>query len=665
MAPHSSDLIFHYDAQDINADGSIVTWEPSDGTNIVNWQEAVNSFTWSQSSASLQPEYKLNTINAHLPWIVFNGTNELLETRDEIEINLDETFPEKSFALVIETGTDITTLQTIYEQWSHHKWYGFQISGWKLYGWVWNIEWPSWDQYKVIDYGAITANESYYITLTHNNTQVVWYLDGVSAGNITSTNMQEIHGICRFDTFFWCSLYSTGSTIGIWATQNDTVDLENEIAIATTYQWNHYSGSIWEIISWDKSLNTAEVASVDAYFKDRWEIDITPPLIGTFTPLSGSLLPWWAHDINISYTDIEAGASGIDTTPDRDIRYDKNIAPNATIIHTPSTTWWVPPHPESIVNGIISTTGAYDYEYHSNTPNAFIEFDWATAEKIWAMKIYNRVGCCTERLSNATIKLYNATWGLLYTHTLWSTTGMTEIDIDFKALWEIYDVSTLRLDSVGASSYINIREIEIYPLENNLNLQRWDGSSWWDDISDDYVDFVAATKTTTAANYSFSGLPYGKYRATYNIYDIAENMSSKQNIFYIDEPELIINTPVLDMWTIDYTSSYFSNELEITVKTVWAAHDIFLKKNTDPINLSEIIPGFSTTWYGYDLGPTYASTLTNFWSPVLIWTQTASINTNGNKNTYTYRLKIGALIDFQQAGGDYQWSIDIWMELDY
>lgn len=51
-----------------------------------------------------------------LPGLVFDGSDDLLETRDETQINLDETFAEKSFALVIEAGTDITSLQTIYEQ---------------------------------------------------------------------------------------------------------------------------------------------------------------------------------------------------------------------------------------------------------------------------------------------------------------------------------------------------------------------------------------------------------------------------------------------------------------------------------------------------------------------------------------------------------------------
>lgn len=92
-------------------------------------------------------------------------------------------------------------------------------------------------------------------------------------------------------------------------------------------------------------------------------------------------MPGGRHNIDISYSDTGTNASGIDIAADRSIRYDKNIAPDASITYTPSTTWGVPPHPDSIVNGIKSTAGAFDYEYHSDTGNAFIEFDYGASPK--------------------------------------------------------------------------------------------------------------------------------------------------------------------------------------------------------------------------------------------------------------------------------------------
>lgn len=65
------------------------------------------------------------------------------------------------------------------------------------------------------------------------------------------------------------------------------------------------------------------------------------------------------------------------------------------------------------------------------------------------MKIYNRTNaCCDQRLTNATIKFYDTTNTLIYTHTLGNTNGLAEIDIDFKALGEIHNAAKVRLDSV-------------------------------------------------------------------------------------------------------------------------------------------------------------------------------------------------------------------------
>lgn len=665
VAPFSGDVIIHYDAQDIDADGNTITGEPSNNSNISSWQDAGNSFTGSQIILAGQPIYQTWAIAGELPWIKFDGNTDILEVLDQTEINLDEEFSQKSFAFVIETGTDVTSLQTIYEQWTHLKWYWFQIIWWNLYWWVWNVlDWSPWDQYKIIDYGSISTDETYYITFVHDNWTVSWYLDGWLVTSLSWADTQTIHGICRFDTFFWCSLYGTGGTIGIGATQNDTINLSNQNAIQM-YQWNYFTGSIWEIISWDSALSSWDIDTVNTYFIDRWETrDTTSPIISTFTPQSWSLLPWGSHNINISYSDTETNASGIDISPDRSIRFDKNIAPRASISASPTAfnsygTWW-------IANGVISTSWDLDYEYHSSSGNAFIEFDYgANPEYIWAMRIYNRVWCCSNRLSNATVQLYDNSNTLVYTHTLWNTTWVNEINIDFKALWEIHNVSRVRLSSVWGSNFINIREIEIFPLEYNLSLQKWNGSSWWDDISDIYVNFTGATKTTTNASYNFISLPYWKYRASYTIADIAENTTKQEAIFYIDEPEFTVSSWSLNIWTIDSFSNYYSDELIVTVKTVWAAHNVLLKSNTDLQYLSENILPFSTLGYWYDLWPTYSSSISNIWNTSVIGAQAENINTDGNKNTYTYRVKIWTLIDSQQAAGDYEWLIDIWIELDY
>jgi hypothetical protein len=341
--------VFHFDAQNMDADGDINSWEPSNASLVSDWFESVNSYTWSQSVTWNRPVYNTWAIDTSLPWIVFDGTDDLLEIDDTSSINLLASYSQKSIALVIETGSDITSLQTLYEQWVHYKWYGFQIVWWNLYGWVWNtLDWTAPDQYKVINFWAVLANETYYITLVHDNTTLRWYLDGTLINTLSWVNTQTIHGICKFDTFFGCSLYWTGWTIWIGATQNDMINLSTQADISPLYQGNYYSWAIGEILSWNHALTPAEVSTLDDYFTDRWEVDSVPPVISSFTPFSWSLLPWGNHDINIAYSDTWTNASWIDTAADRSIRYDLNIAPDAGITNTPATIWWVPPHPQSI-----------------------------------------------------------------------------------------------------------------------------------------------------------------------------------------------------------------------------------------------------------------------------------------------------------------------------
>jgi len=136
-----------------------------------------------------------------------------------------------------------------------------------------------------------------------------------------------------------------------------------------------------------------------------------------------------------------------------------NIAPQANITASPTnynsygTSW--------IANGVKSTQWDLDYEYHSDSGNAFISFEWETLKNIWFVKIFNRTWCCSDRLSWAVIKLYNANGDIIYSHALWDTTDDFVIDLDLEWIWQMHFVKTLTIESVGWN-FLNLREIEIY-----------------------------------------------------------------------------------------------------------------------------------------------------------------------------------------------------------
>ena len=149
-----------------------------------------------------------------------------------------------------------------------------------------------------------------------------------------------------------------------------------------------------------------------------------------------------------------------------DKEFTENIAELATITATENTRWWWVSGTWGIANGIKSTQWNLDYEYHSDTKNAFINFEWEENQPVWFIRIYNRTGSngvYSSRLSGATISLYDDTNALLYAHTLWDTTNDYVVDLDLEWIGKLYDnVKKITIRSQWSDSYLNLREVEIY-----------------------------------------------------------------------------------------------------------------------------------------------------------------------------------------------------------
>jgi hypothetical protein len=73
-----------------------------------------------------------------------------------------------------------------------------------------------------------------------------------------------------------------------------------------------------------------------------------------------------------------------------------NIAPDAVISASPSNNSY---GTGGIADRNTSTDGDLDYAYHSSAGDAIIEFEWTESQPIGYVRIYNRTGCCSERLS--------------------------------------------------------------------------------------------------------------------------------------------------------------------------------------------------------------------------------------------------------------------------
>jgi hypothetical protein len=157
-----------------------------------------------------------------------------------------------------------------------------------------------------------------------------------------------------------------------------------------------------------------------------------------------------------------------------------------------------------------------------------------------------------------------------------------------------------------------------------------------------------------------------KYNYSFGISDNNANSASTWAVFYIDEPELIINTWSLDIWNLENWITKFSDaEFNISVKTVWAGFDLILNKTSSLLNWTiEIIDWNWIEWVWYDKSP-YTSTINLINTNEIIATQAWSINTNWEKNIYNYWIKFWAQIWEEQAAWNYIWDINFWLDLDY
>lgn len=214
----------------------------------------------------------------------------------------------------------------------------------------------------------------------------------------------------------------------------------------------------------------------------------------------------------------------------------------------------------------------------------------------------------------------------------------------------------------------NDTESGVDTTSDTLTLQRWNGSSWDADIAATYVNFWSSLITSTGASYPVADLPYGKYKAVFTITDNFGNMTTSEDIiFYVDEIVWNISQASVDVGTVNSsTGTFSSDELIVTVETVWAGFDIVMRKTTamnsaggDTLSDWDSLVGF---WY--DLFP-YSLAISSVAPNPTIATEAMAINSNGDKNVYTYKIKYGALIEEQQQAWIYSTNIAFDISLDY
>lgn len=191
-----------------------------------------------------------------------------------------------------------------------------------------------------------------------------------------------------------------------------------------------------------------------------------------------------------------------------------------------------------------------------------------------------------------------------------------------------------------------------------LELYKWNWSSWWTNIFNTWIN-PSYNVTVNSATYSTNNLDYGRYKYFFEIKDVYWNSDDIEVEFYIDRPELIINSWEFNSYL--WNNFWLGDDIVVTVRTIWAWFNVELIKESDLIDaLWNIIINWDWQyWVWYDTNPYW--NLNNFSNNTIIWTQAQNINTSWNLNEYNFIFKIWTLVDEEQAAGEY--LMNIWFNV--
>lgn len=253
--PVIANTIFHFDALDVDGDG-LTNDQPADGALIDRWDDDSGNNYDAASSGGNRPRFDAAGFEGRGA-INFDGTSDYLDIANATEINTGS-YSEKSFAMVFETGADISGTQMLYEQGGGSNGYNIIMVGGDLYVYTWGESyWAAADRYKSVNLGAVTANTVYYVTAVHDATDA----DINNRTFSVSLNGGPAQVLTRVDTL---GSHSGNVTIG------HSNDSQTPVGDANLGSGSHFQGNIGEFWSWNHALTAQEVSDINDYIVDKW-----------------------------------------------------------------------------------------------------------------------------------------------------------------------------------------------------------------------------------------------------------------------------------------------------------------------------------------------------------------------------------------------------------
>jgi hypothetical protein len=210
----------------------------------------------------------------------------------------------------------------------------------------------------------------------------------------------------------------------------------------------------------------------------------------------------------------------------------------------------------------------------------------------------------------------------------------------------------------------------IVPWSLSGKIYAWDatGATW--DIIDIALPYLSVTSASTSTwVFALSGLPFGKYRFDLSIADSIGNTRTQSYTYYIDAIEWTVSAPTYAIGNAPLGSSTIGTwELILTVKTVGAGFDLSMLRTTDLTYLTDVIPVYSGStgwWYDKNIWAGYSGSIIPHGTTQNIVSVVKNINTNGQKNTFTYRLKYAVNPSANTPAGDYVGDVRFGINLAY
>nr|MDD3720651.1 hypothetical protein [Candidatus Gracilibacteria bacterium] len=324
-----------------------------------------------------------------------------------------------------------------------------------------------------------------------------------------------------------------------------------------------------------------------------------------------------------------------------------------------------------VTNTFYTGTGTVEFQYNvsSQAGGDFLRFYIDNVEQQawsgtvpWTLYSKNNVPVGTHQYKWCYLKDGTTNAGTDNAFIDYITYAYSAVDNTPPSITSINYASGTLLPGGNHNLIINYNDMQsgINTSSDIISLYKWNGTSWGTDISATGINLAGKTVTPTQAIYPTNNLTYGKYMYNFQISDNSANSSSTGAVFYVDEPEIIISTGTLNMGVLSGTGLNFSgDEIIITINTVGAGFQVNMVKDTNfqtQGGASIIIDWDGSLGVGYDKSP-YIGVIKNINNYPVIGSGSQNININGFKNIYTYNIKIGDLIDLEQAAGIYTMNL--------